>query len=325
MGAGSMTTMAALARHDPAWYTPVDPPAEFAAFDQPVEGRLTVGAPGKVGLLELVLARRDGATRVVHQFQRAPLHVYRPIHLDPHRPDMAFLFVQQSGDGFVAGDRCRIDLDCGADTAVHLTTQAATNVYRAERNFASQLVNLCVGPGGVLEYLPDAVVPFRGSRFFQRTRVTVDPDSTAILGEMLLPGRVARGERHAYDLYWAETEALNPDGRLLFADVLRIAPGERSPSSIGILGGYDVVATLYVLTHLHASSSLVDLLRRALTRDLDVISGVSELPSECGVAARILGPTSKVVRAALTNAWETARLALLSAPAPDLRKGYPRT
>ena len=322
--ARSVTTTAALARHDPAWYTPADPPAELAAFDQPLEGRLTVGSPGKVGLLELVLARRDGATRVEHQYQRAPLHVYRPIHLDPHRPDMAFIFVQQFGDGFVEGDRCRIDVDCGADAAVHLTTQAAVNVYRAERNFASQLVNLRVGPGGFLEYLPDAVVPFRGSRFFQRTRVTVDPDSTAILGEMLLPGRVARGERHVYDLYWAETEALDPDGRLLFADVLRTAPSKRSPSSIGILGGYDVVATLYVLTHLRTPSSLVDLLRRALSRDLDVLAGVSDLPRNSGVVARILGPTSKVVRAALTNAWDTARLALLSAPAPDLRKGNPR-
>lgn len=84
-----------------------------------------------------------------------------------------------------------------------------------------------------------------------------------------------------------------------------------------------MVATLYVLTQLHASSSLVELLRRALSCDPDVLAGVSELPSDSGVAARILGPTSKVVRAALTNAWETTRLALLSAPAPDLRKGYP--
>ena len=316
-------TATAPPRHDIAWYTPPRLPDEFVALGEAVEGGLSVGAPGKVGLLELGLARLGGMTRVEHQYQRAPLHVYRPIHLDPARPDMAFIFVQQSGDGFVEGDRCRIDVDCGADTAVHLTTQAATNLYRAERNFASQLVNLCVGPGAILEYLPDAVVPFRGSKFFQRTRVTVEADSTAILGEMLLPGRAARGERHAYDLFWAETEALNPDGRLLFADVLRIAPGERSPSSMGILGGYDVVATLYVLTPVHASSNLVDLLRRALSGVPDVLAGVSELPSDCGVAARILGPTSKVVRAALTSAWETARLALLSAPAPDLRKGTP--
>ena len=322
MGASSMTATAP-ARHDPAWYTPAGLPDELAVFDDPVEGELRVGAPGKVGLLELVLARHGGTTRVVQQYQRAPLHVYRPIHLDPNRPDMAFVFVQQSGDGFVDGDRCRIDVDCGADTAVHLTTQAAANLYRAERNYASQLVNLRVGPRAILEYLPDPVLPFRASRFFQRTRVTVEPGSTAILSDVLLPGRVARGERHVYDLYWAEIEALDHHEKLLFADVVRFAPGEwGASSSMGILGAYDVVATIYVLTRLHASSGLVDLLRRALSAESDVLAGVSELPNECGVAVRMLGPTSKAVRAALRNAWDATRRALLSAPAPDLRKGW---
>src|SRR5262245_41317801 len=119
---------------------------------------LAVGAAGKLGVLELSLARHGGATRIERHYQRAPLYVYRPIHLDEHLPEMAFIFVQQFGDGFVDGDRCRIDIDCGRDTAVHVTTQAATNIYRADRSFAGQLVNLRVGSDAVLEYLPDAAV-----------------------------------------------------------------------------------------------------------------------------------------------------------------------
>jgi urease accessory protein len=304
-----------------AWCTSAGLPDEFVALDRPVEGALPVGAPGKVGVLELALARRGGTTRVVHQHQRAPLHVYRPIHLDPHLPEMAFIFVQQFGDGFVDGDRCRIEVDCGPDAAVHITTQAATNLYRSERNFATQLVDLHAGRGAVLEYLPDPVVPFRGSRFFQRTSVTADPDSTVILGELLLPGRVARGESHAYALYRAETEAHRPDGTLLCADVLRLRPAEgEGPRSLALLGGSDVVATLYVLTRRTPAAELVELIREALAGG-DVLAGVSELPNSCGASARLLGPTSKAVRAALTNAWNAARQELLGAPAPDLRKG----
>jgi urease accessory protein len=296
-------------------------PDEFAALDRPLEGGLPVGAPGKVGVLELTLVRHGGTTRIERQYQRAPLHTYRPIHLDANLPEMAFVFVQQFGDGFVDGDRCRIDIDCGADAAVHVTTQAATNLYRAERNFAAQLVDLRAARGAVLEYLPDPVVPFRGSRFFQRTRVTADPDSTVILAEVVLPGRVARGELHAYDLYWAETEARRPDGTLLLADTLRLRPVEgEGPRSLALLGERDVVATLYVLTQRAPAGELVELLRRALAGS-DVLAGVSELPNGCGVSARFLGPTSKSVRAALANAWNAARLALLGAPAPDLRKG----
>jgi urease accessory protein len=300
---------------------PSDLPDEFAALDGPVEGGLPVGAPGKVGVLELALARCNGTTRVERQYQRAPLHTYRPIYLDANLPEMAFVFVQQFGDGFVEGDRCRIEIDCGADAAVHVTTQAATNVYRADRNFATQLVDLQAGRGAVLEYLPDPVVPFRGSRFFQRTHVTAHPDSTVILAELLLPGRAARGEIHAYDLFWAETEARRPDGTLLFADTLRLRPTKgEGLRSLGLLGGSDVVATLYVITQRTSAAELVELLRQALTGG-DALAGVSELPNGCGATARLLGSTSKFVRAALTKAWSAARLALLGAPAPDLRKG----
>jgi urease accessory protein len=300
---------------------PAGLPDEFIAVDRPLEGGLPVGAPGKVGVLELSLARRNGTTCVERQYQRAPLHVYRPIHLDSNLPEMAFIFVQQFGDGFVDGDRCRVEIDCGPDAAVHVTTQAATNLYRAEHNFASQLVELRADRGVILEYLPEPLVPFRGSRFFQRTRVTAEPDSTVIMAELLLPGRVARGEINAYDLYRAETEARRPDGTLLFVDTLRLSPGEGDgPESLALLGRSSVVATLYILTQRTAAADLVTLIRQALAGG-EVLAGVSELPNGCGTSARLLGSTSKSVRASLTNAWNAARLALLGVPAPDLRKG----
>jgi urease accessory protein len=272
------------------------------------------------GVLELELARRGGATRVARQYQRSPLHVYRPIHLDRNLPEMAFVFVQQFGDGFVDGDRCRIDVDCGPDTAVHLTTQAATNLYRADRSLAVQLAHLRVGSRAVLEYLPDAVVPFRDSRFFQRTCLTVAANGTAILGEILLPGRVARGELHAYELYWAETEARRPDGTLLFADLLRLSPPDGDVRSLGLLGGGNVVGTLHIVSQRMPAEELVELLRESPVDD-EVLAGVSELPNGCGACVRLLGRTSKGVRDALTHSWHAARRALLGAPAPDLRKG----
>jgi len=315
-------TRAATSRQDPAWYTPADLPAEVLALDSSVQGGLGVGAAGKVGLLDLTLAPCAGATRVQRQYQRAPLHIYRPIYLDAGRPDMAFLFMQQSGDGFVQGDRCRIDVDCAPGSAVHFTTQAATKVFGMRQNFATQLVNLGVGAGAVVEYLPDPVVPCRGSRLFQRTSVTADRESTVILGETLLPGRVAHDEAHVYDLYWAETEVRRPDGSLLFAETLRLTCADGgNPQSAGLLGRHDVIATLYIVNAQIDAPTTVALLRSALVACPDVLVGVSELPNSCGAAVKLLGPTSASVRAALRTAWNAARLALLDAPAPNLRKG----
>jgi urease accessory protein len=259
---------------------------------------------------------------VRRHYQRAPLHLYRPIYLDAGRPDMAFLFLQQFGDGLVQGDRYRIDVDCGPGSATHITTQAATSIFRARDNFATQLVNLRVAEGALLEYLPDPVVPFHGSRLFQRTCLTVDPKATVILGDTLLPGRVAHGEAHLYDIYWSETEVRRPDDTLLLADVLRMNPraGENPRSNV-LLGPHDVIAALYVVSGLSDPAAIVRLVRDALAANRDVLAGVSELPNGAGAVVKLLGPNSKSVRTALRVAWNAARLELLGTPAPDLRKG----
>jgi urease accessory protein len=127
--------------NDPRWYTPPNLPPAVQAFDTPV-AHLGVGGAGKVGLLDLALAPVAGATRIVRQFQQMPLYLFHPIYTDRGRPDMAFLYLLQGGDGLLQGDRYRLDLACAPGAAVHVTTQAATKIYRMEDNFASQIINL---------------------------------------------------------------------------------------------------------------------------------------------------------------------------------------
>lgn len=137
---------------------------------------------------------------------------------------------------------------------------------------------------------------------------------------MLLPGRAVHGEAHVYDRYWAETEVRRPEGTLLFPDVLRLNPADEDPRSIARLRTHGVVVTLYVVAT--ESDSLAAPLRSALAACPDVLAGVSTLPNHCGgVAGRLLGPTSKSLRATMGAAWSAARLALLGAPPPNRRKG----
>ncbi|MFI5612130.1 urease accessory protein UreD [Amycolatopsis sp. NPDC051903] len=271
---------------------------------------MTVDPDGKL------TARDEGYT-----VQRAPLHVYRPIHLDPGRPGLAFVFLQQQGAGLVQGDRYRVGVTRAPGAAVHLTTQAATKIFSARDNFASQLVNLCVGAGAVLEYVPDPVVPFRGSRLFQPTCVTADPEATVVLGEVLLPGRVAHDEEHVYDLFWSELQVGDPTGAALFADTLRLRPDTGDPRSAGVLGGFDVVGSLSVLCGEPRPSEVVGLLREVPASCPAVLAGVTELPAARGVAVRLLGHPSRAVTGALHLAWDRVRSAVLGVPAPDLRKG----
>lgn len=302
-------------RDDPQHYTPPDLPRAFRRFDAPAE-RARDGVPGQVGLLELTFAPRAGATRIIHQFQQMPLQVFRPVYIDPHRPEMAFVYLFSHG-GVLQGDRYRIDVHCEPSAAVHLTTQAATRLYRMERSYATHLTHITVGADAVLEYLPEPVIPFRDARYYARTVLTIDPAATVILGETLLPGRAAHGERHAYTLFWSEIEAVTPDGGLLFADRLWFEPGAAPLNTPGRFGPHDVVATLYVVTRRHDASALADCLHTIMRCHPAVLAGASTLPNNCGAALRVLGPTWRAAGDALQAGWNAVRSVVLGAPAPD--------
>ena len=305
-------------RHDPRHYTPCDLPRAFADFETPVDG-LGVGRPGKVGLLELTLAPAAGATRITHHFQQFPLQVFRPIYLDPQWPEMAFVYVLSHG-GTLQGDRTRIDVECGPGAAAHVTTQAASKVYRMERNYATHLVHLRAGAESVLEYLPDPVIPFRDARFYARTELTVHPTATVIVGELLLPGRVAYGEHHDYALYASRLTARSADGTLCFTDALELAPRDRPLHSPGRFGPHAVLATLYVVSRRVDVRTLSDRLHARVAALPGVLGGASELPNGCGAWVRVLGAGSSDVSAALHAAWDEARVLVLGVPAPNRRK-----
>ena len=167
-----------------------------------------------------------------------------------------------------------------------------------------------------------AAVPCARSRLFQRTRVVVDPTSTVLLSDTLLPGRVAYGESHAYDLYWSELEVYDAGhGELLFADAQRIRPaGDADPRSPAILGGYAVLANFHVVTRKVSPAELIAVLRSAQT-DSGVLVGATGLPNGCGVTVRVLGDKAEQVRTQLRLAWDRVRRLLVGCGAPELRKG----
>ncbi|WP_329522219.1 urease accessory protein UreD [Spirillospora sp. NBC_01491] len=296
-----------------------------------VPDTLPVGSPGKVGLLELAFSRRATRTELTGHYQKTPLQIMQPLYYDPERPDMPFLLIMQSGGGVLQGDRYRIDVECGPDTAVHLTTQAAGKIYRMEADYASQLVNLTAGPGAYLEYLPDPTIPFKDSRFYQRTVLTADPSATVVLGETVILGRLARGERNDYAAFCTDLEVRAPDGRTLFADPLRLLPGGDAVSGrdgVGgrdgvtgpaVLGGHGVMASLFVVTRKAPADVVAAALHTALA-DTGLPAGASVLPEDSGAWARVLGAESPEVAAAMRAAWDAVRRLLIGVPAPDRRR-----
>ncbi|MER7582430.1 urease accessory protein UreD [Kitasatospora sp. NPDC097691] len=325
----------AVPRLDPRHYEPARVPYEVRRHAGTPD-TLAVGRPGKVGLLELAFERIGGRTELTGHYQKSPLQIMRPLYYDPARPDLAVTFLMSTGGGILQADRLRTDVRCGADTAVHLTTQAATKVYRMEHDYATQLLSLAAGPGAYVEYLPEPVIPFVDSRLYQRTVLTVDPGATVLASETVLAGRLARGERNAYRVFASDLEVRRPDGRLVALDTVRLEPAQPGAGAGGrgggggggggagvggpaVLAGHDVMCSLYVLTPLAPPAAVADTLHEALA-GCGLLHGVSVLPEDSGAWLRLLGSDTRACAAALRSAWDAVRRLLIGAPAPELRK-----
>ena len=303
----------------PEYYEPVRLPPEFSAFSA-VPDTLGPGSPAKVGILDLGFALRGDRTELVERYQKAPLQIMRPLHVDPALPGMAFVYVMATGGGIAQADRYRLDLRCGAGTQALFTTQAATKIYRMEQDYATQRVHLTAADGAYVEYLPDPLIPFAGSRFHQGTVLTVDENATVVYGETVMAGRIARGERHDYTALTNDLAIRRPDGTPLAVDTMRLMPEQ--PGGVtgpGVFAGHDYVASLFVVSGRCPAAEIADTLHRALAGH-EVLHGTSVLPDDCGAWVRILDSDSPAVTRALHTAWDAVRRLLIGVPAPDLRK-----
>lgn len=302
------------------YYAAVRVPPDVAALAS-VPDTLAPGSPAKVGILDLAFAVRGGRTELVERYQKTPLQIMRPLWIDPALPGMSYVYVMATGGGIAQADRYRMDFRCGPDTQVHLTTQAATKVFRMEHDYASQRVHLTAEAGSYVEYLPDPLIPFKDARFYQRTEVTVAPGATVVVGETVTAGRLARGERHAYRVLATDLHISRPDGTLLAVDTLRLVPGPAGRGALGpgVFAGHDHVASLFAVTDRVPATEIADTLHDALA-GLGVLYGVSVLPRDCGAWVRLLDDSPIRVAAAHEAARQAVRRLLTGHPAPDLRK-----
>ncbi|MBX6772302.1 MAG: urease accessory protein UreD [Chloroflexi bacterium] len=275
---------------------------------------------GTCGRIDLAFAPVDGTTRLVRGFATAPFVVPRVLSVDPAWPAMAVTYLVMVTGGIVQGDRLAIRMELRPGAAVHLTTQAATRIYRAERNCSIQTIELAVHDDAYLEYWPDPLIPFAGARFAQRTLLRVGRRSTIVAREVLIGGRIARGECWQFRFYLAETRGESLDGQLLFRDALRLAPCDAPLARVGTFADFTVLGTAYLIGLHRHWDEVVEVLDPMLRGAADVLAGVTVLPSGAGVLVRILGRQTAPVLAVLERVRAQMRQSCELPAAVPLRK-----
>ncbi|WP_171616869.1 urease accessory protein UreD [Roseicella sp. DB1501] len=245
------------------------------------------------------------ATVLRHLYQQAPLRILFP-RPEPGEPPTAALL--NCAGGLAGGDALRQAVRLEEGACATLSTAAAEKVYRSLGPETRIESHLALGSAARLEWLPQETILFDGARLDRRMRVDLAPGAVLLATEMLVFGRVARGERMAAGMLRDRWRLHRPDGALLWVDGLVLEDGmpaaEADPFGFA---GVEALGTLLLAGG--AAEAMRDLLRGLPAP----APGAATLPHPGLLLARWLGPAA-AVRAALGAAIPALRAAALGLP-----------
>ena len=304
------------------FYTPDDIPPEVLAYGYDLR-QLEVGRAGKIGALTLRLEQNveNGKTVVKEQYSKVPLFTQRALYLEESIPSMAYMYIISPSGGILQGDRYRMDITLKNNAYAHITTQGATRIYRMEKNYATQIVNIIVDDGCYFEFVPDQIIPYRNSRFYQTVNLNIHDNATMLYAEMIVPGRVASGESFQYDICYMKALAKNQNNVLRLIDVAVLEPKKRGLNILGILGSFSVVGNMYILTKTKYTAELVTDINSVLQKFSNISGGATILPRNSGVLIRILGEVAHDIRLVMYEIIRITRKIILNASFSGIRKG----
>jgi urease accessory protein len=250
------------------------------------------------GQLYIRVGVSDGSTHVSDCYAHAPFH-YLPPRAFPGEPPL--LTIVNSSGGVLGGDQLdmRIELDPG--TMLTLRTQAATKLYRSRGEAARSHCRFSLGADARLDYFPDEIIPFAGSDYEQITMIDLSSGATALVGEVVTVGRLARDENLAFTRLALDLRCTG-DGRLLLRDRAEIRPAEQPLTARAVLAAATVWGAFYYFTMEPVESGLIEGIDGALCAVDGGVGGASR--SLCGVIGRVAATSVQAVHEALQGARE---------------------
>ena len=203
-------------------------------FDAPVPRLQRVTGRAEVTLL----AAPGRAARLDRLAQAGSAKAFLP-RVHAAAPEVVFL---NTAGGLTGGDRLAYALGLGAGARAVATTQTAERAYGSTGGRARLEVDLDIGAGAALDWLPQETILFDGSALDRRTRADLRAGARLLMTESLVLGRQAMGER-VTRLELDDWREVRRDGRPVLIEPLRLtdaALGDRP----ALLAGARALATV---------------------------------------------------------------------------------
>jgi urease accessory protein len=274
---------------------------------------------GRIGKLTLHYVRLGHRTVFGRTSCQTPWHLLPPIYLD--ETGSAYTLLVNPSGGLVGGDRLSIELSVGPKAHVLISSPSANRVYRSPSKDSVQDVDLTIGPGGILEWVPEHTIPFAGSRFRQTINAHLADGATLVLWDAVASGRIAHGERWKFTTLENDIRITTASGASV-REHYALAPADKQ-SGVGLVEEWDYVASLFVIGDA-IDPSIWTALEAALAGILEkqsdqVLGGVSQ-PSVPGMVVKLVARSAPALTAVLNELWGMVRQSLWKLPPARLRK-----
>jgi urease accessory protein len=210
--------------------------------------------------------------------------------------------VTNPSGGILGGDRLEMDVTLAPGSAATILTQAANKVYR--RAAARQNATFRVEESSLLEYLPHHLILFARSSYRQETKIHLAADATLVAWDAVSAGRVARGERFAFD-------GLSARIRIFRENLPEVVDGFDLYAGGEPFGGYSYVGAAYVLAP-RDLEPLAEKLHGMLVRVPRAFASASA-PAQGLCAVRVLARDATALYRAL-NVFRTVTRAYVDLP-----------
>lgn len=274
---------------------------------------------GRRGALSYEFERAGPRTILTRSSCTSPWHHFPPSYLDDS--GCAYTWLVNPSGGLVGGDHVSVEAQLHAGTHVLMTSPSANRVYRSLSEPAVQEVRLSVGPEARLEWLPEVTIPFAGSRVRQSIHVDLAHGATVVLWDAIASGRVARQERWAFTSIENEICIRTTLG-FSVVERYRLVPG-RLPESVGLVGSWDYVASLFVIgdaVKADVWKRLEVVLAAILEQRPGLVLGAVSTPAAPGLAVKFVARSAPDLTETLEAIWAAVREDLWSLPVPNLRR-----
>lgn len=211
------------------------------------EGLASADHPAaRVGGARIELLSAGGGTRLGACYQQVPVRLMPPFVLDGEPASLLYLINLTAG--LMDGDGHLVEILARSGTHSLVTGQSATRVHPAVAGFATQQWSVKVEDDACLVVLPGPVIPYRGSRYFQRGRAELAPRARMIWGDIWFPGRYQRAElseRFVFETIVQDFE-VRRGGHLIYRDRFRWDGPWTDDTVEWFVGGHLAAASLFV-------------------------------------------------------------------------------